>query len=101
MGLNMSLYIDNQIDLCAAAGGRELSKMPVHFTVINLQDERVDWLSMTFKSYDTNVIRNWIWCNLVGRFCLEQTQVGFEDPAEASMFALVKDTLVEKIDSIF
>lgn len=95
----MALYIDNQLDLCAAAGGRELTKMPAHFFVINLQEkDNTDFLSMVFKTYDSSEVKNWIWCNLVGRFCIEQNLVGFEDPAEASMFILIKDTLVEKFE---
>lgn len=74
----MSLSINNTIDpLAVIHEGRELSFSPIHF-------ERVDCKQSENARY-------WIWNNLVGRFSVQPYYAGFEDPAEASMFALVCD----------
>ncbi len=91
----MSLYLDNKVDLIAAAGGRELNFIPKHFTVINLGQVYCDSRS----------VRSWIWKNQSGRFCLSQrikvtdnhmnteSVVGFEDSSEAVMFTFILPTL--------
>lgn len=74
----MSLAIDNIVDLLSVLKeGRELSTCPKHFVVI--------------KCNKTIQARNWIWRNLTGRFSVQPNFVGFEDPSEASMFAMIQD----------
>lgn len=74
----MPLATDNIIDpLAVIKEGRELSLSPKHFVKIKC-------------SYSKDA-RHWIWYNLVGRFSVQQDYVGFEDPSEASMFALICD----------
>ena len=80
----MSLYRDNNIDPVGVLNeGRELSVCPVHFSMI------------AAGPYKTNSqireIRSWIWKHLSGRFSISADFVAFEDPSEASMFALIKD----------
>lgn len=78
----MSLYIDNIIDpLAVIKEGRELSFSPQHF------------VRMPINQNNTKAIKDWIWKNLVGRFCITTLFVAFEDPSEASMFALISDQL--------
>ena len=87
----MSLYLDGEPNLMALSGGRELSELPWHFTVITLDSD-----------VDLDLARGWIWKNLEGRFCLIQAvsnnrylppQMGFEDPMEASAFILSQPLL--------
>lgn len=74
----MSLYIDNIINpLAVIKEGRELSSCPRHFVKV--------------KCNRTKSARNWVWKNLTGRFTTQADFVAFEDPAEASMFALIVD----------
>lgn len=74
----MSLYIDNTVDpLAVIKEGRELSTCPRHF--VQVQCGR------------TRNAREWIWRNLTGRFSAQSNFVAFEDPSEASMFALISD----------
>ena len=74
----MTLAIDNTVDpLSVLKEGRELSTCPRHFVVIKCSNRRA--------------ARNWIWKNLTGRFSAQKDFVAFEDPAEASMFAMVRD----------
>jgi hypothetical protein len=75
----MTLAIDNTVDpLSVLKEGRELSTCPRHFVVIKC---------------DSSIMqaRNWIWKNLVGRFSAQANFVAFEDPSEASMFAMIRD----------
>lgn len=75
---SMSLYIDNTVDpLAVLKEGRELSVCPWHFVKV--------------KCELTRTARVWIWKNLTGRFHVCQAFVAFEDPSEASMFALIVD----------
>ena len=78
----MSLYIDNTLDPAATLpNGRELSSSPRHFVKIPLSG-----------LIDAKISREWIWKNLTARFYIRQNQfASFEDPSEASMFALIKD----------
>jgi hypothetical protein len=78
----MSLYIDNTVDpLAALPNGRELPTSPRHFVKIQLS-----------AMIDAKIARDWIWKNLNSRFYIRQSQcASFEDPSEASMFALIKD----------
>lgn len=78
----MSLYIDNTLDLLATLhNGRELDFSPKHFVKIPLT-----------AMVDVKVARDWIWKNLSARFYIRQNHcASFEDPGEASMFALIKD----------
>lgn len=74
----MPLAIDNTVDpLAVIHEGRELTLSPKHFVQVNC-----------VYSKDA---RYWIWNNLVGRFSVQIDYIGFEDPAEASMFALICD----------
>lgn len=74
----MTLAIDNTVDpLSVLKEGRELSTCPRHFVVI--------------KCDRTRQARNWVWKNLVGRFSAQADFVAFEDPSEASMFAMIRD----------
>lgn len=75
----MSLYIDGKIDKKAILeNSRQLLTLPKHFVTINL-------------STKTSYACDWIWKNLTGRFYISPTVVGFENPAEASMFGLIAD----------
>ena len=75
----MSLYIDNVIDKNSILeNSRQLLTLPSHFVTMKL-------------SINTSAARDWIWKNLTGRFFISYEIFGFEDPAEASMFALVAD----------
>lgn len=78
----MSLYIDNKLDpLAVLPNGRELSTSPRHFVKIPLT-----------AMIDAKIARDWIWKNLTARFYIQQNHyASFEDPGEASMFALIKD----------
>lgn len=74
----MTLAIDNTIDpLSVLKEGRELSTCPRHFVVI--------------KCSNSSAARSWIWKNLTGRFSTQMDFVAFEDPTEASMFAMIGD----------
>ncbi len=91
----MSLYLDGKVDPIAAAGGRELDFIPKHFHCISLGP----------SYYDTRIIRNWIWKNQIGRFCISnrikvdnkhmhsESVVAFEDAGEAIMFSFILPTL--------
>jgi len=95
----MTLYLDNKVDAIAAAGGRELNFIPKHFHCVNL--------GTTY--YDTRTVRNWIWQNQSGRYCItsrikvqdknmaSETVVGFEDAGEAIMFTFILPTLQSNI----
>lgn len=77
----MSLYIDNTINpLAVIPDGRELNNCPWHFIKVSMD---------MFMPKTT--VRSWIWKNLTGRFSISREFVAFEDPAEASMFMLIKD----------
>jgi len=74
----MTLAIDNTLDpLALICEGRELIISPIHFVRVNCRC--------------SEHTRYWIWNNLVGRFSAHSDYVGFEDPSEASMFALICD----------
>lgn len=74
----MTLYTDNAINpLAVLKEGRELSTCPWHFVKL--------------KCSNTKIARTWIWKNLTGRFTVQVGFVAFEDPSEASMFALIGD----------
>ena len=74
----MTLAIDNTVDpLSVLKEGRELSTCPRHFVVI--------------KCSNSSAARSWIWKNLTGRFSAQKDFVAFEDPEEASMFAMIRD----------
>jgi hypothetical protein len=91
----MSLYLNGTVDPIAAMGGRELDFLPKHFHCISLGP----------SYYDTRKIRNWIWKNQSGRFCItskikvdnkhmnSESVVGFEDSGEAIMFSFILPTL--------
>lgn len=82
----MSLYLDNEIDpLALHKNGRELDYVPVHF---------VQAIDMKKVSLDIASVRKWIWTHQMGRFSLANMAVSFEDPAEASIFALLSDQFV-------
>lgn len=92
----MNLYIDGKVNKIAAAGGRQVNCLPYHFESIKI------------IGYNESQIKNWIWKNLNGRFYLgpkykiENGSViyehvaAFEDPAEATMFVLMAETISEK-----
>ena len=100
----MSLYQDGIVDPIAAASGRELSFIPKHFHTVSLGS----------GYYDTRIIRNWIWRNQSGRFCLgikskvdnnsvvQENVVAFEDSGEAIMFSFILPTLHSNLfDDLF
>lgn len=96
----MSLWLDDNPNLLALAGGRELKSCPWHFTRITI---------------DSNIgereARNWIWKNLEGRFCFMQTvvpgswqskkEVAFEEPYEASAFVLSQPLMLASHDDFW
>lgn len=76
----MPLYIDNVIDKKSILeNSRQLLTLPSHF------------VTMKLSSINTSAARDWIWKNLTGRFYMSFGIIGFEDPAEASMFGLIAD----------
>lgn len=96
----MSLWLNDEPDLLALAGGRELKICPWHFTRISIDS------NITAKD-----ARDWIWKNLEGRFCLIQNfntdkwtpmnEVGFEEPYEASAFVLSQPLMNRDHDSFW
>lgn len=75
----MSLYLDNNIDPVAAAGGRELPYVPRHFTRVRVE-----------PSTRHQQAKSWIWKNLTGRFSMKQRgYYAFEKSSEATMFMLI------------
>ena len=79
----MTLSIDNKIDPLAVIGeGRQLSICPFHFVRISVDG-------------DQKAIKAWIWKNLADRFFLNKNIAAFENPAEASMFAMIKDQFAD------
>jgi len=95
----MTLYLDGEVDALAAAGGRELDFLPKHFHCVSLGS----------NYYDTRSVRNWIWRNQSGRFCIttrikvtdktmnSESVVAFEDSGEAIMFTFILPTLQSNI----
>lgn len=82
----MSLYLDNEIDPVALhKNGRQLDYVPVHFVMA---------INMKKTALDTAAVAAWIWTHQMGRFSLANNAVSFEDPAEASIFALMSDQFV-------
>ena len=91
----MSLYLDGVVDPVAALGKRELDFIPKHFRCVSLGP----------SYFDTRTVRNWIWQNQSGRFCINtrikmsdgnmnsESVVGFEDEGEAIMFTFVLPNL--------
>lgn len=84
----MSLYVNNTIDKKSLLkNSRQMLTLPRHFVTINNT-------SISIKS-----AKDWIWKNLSDRFYISNTVVGFENPAEATMFGLIADQF--KIDDNF
>jgi hypothetical protein len=95
----MSLYLDGKVDPIAAMGGRELNFIPKHFHCISLGT----------SYFDTRSLRNWIWTNQSGRFCIStrvklvngtvnsESVAAFEDSSEAIMFSFILPTLQSNI----
>jgi hypothetical protein len=95
----MSLYLDGKVDAIAAIGGRELDFIPKHFHCVSLGT----------GYFDQRIIRNWIWTNQIGRFCISarvklvngtvhsENVVAFEDSGEAIMFSFILPTLQSNI----
>lgn len=96
----MSLYLDGIVDPIAAMNGRELDVIPRHFHCVSLSN----------RFYDLRPIRNWIWKNQSGRFCLtnkikvqdrimmNESIAAFEDSGEAVMFSFILPTLKSDLD---
>lgn len=83
----MSLYTSNTIDKKSLLmNSRQMLTLPRHFVTIN-------------TSISIKLAKDWIWKNLSDRFYISHTVVGFENPAEATMFGLVADQF--KIDDNF
>lgn len=92
----MTLYLDETIDPVAALGLRECKSLPLHFTTIKLG----------IHIWNIKPFRSWITKNLTGRFFVGERHVsadfsgrefivGFEDPGEATLFALILPSLKE------
>lgn len=97
----MSLWLDDEPNLLALAGGRELKTCPWHFTRIAID-----------PSVSENAARTWIWKNLEGRFCMMNTpdpehqwhqrkEVAFEEPYEASAFIISQPLMVPSHDDLW
>ena len=91
----MTLYIDDEVDMLALSGGRELDYNPWHFVNVRMPEEA-----------NINLARYWIWHNLSGRYCINTRQednwvtvyiVGFEDPTEASAFTLAMPLMTDDV----
>lgn len=79
----MTLSIDNKIDpLSVINQGRQLDICPFHFVRISFTG-------------DQKAIKAWVWGNLADRFFLNKNIAAFENPAEASMFAMIKDQFTD------
>jgi len=79
----MTLSIDNTLDpLSVINEGRRLGTCPFHFVKISHKGNE-------------KTVRSWIWKNLSDRFFLNEDIGGFENPAEASMFAMIKDQFTD------
>ena len=99
----MNLYLDGVVDPIAAMGGRELNFIPKHFHCVPILD----------YTYDFKPIRNWIWKNQSGRFCISsrikmvnnqsinENVVAFEDDGEAVMFSFIQPTLKSDSSELF
>lgn len=99
----MSLYLDGVVDPIAAAGGRELDFIPKHFRCVVVMP----------TIYDLKPIRNWIWKNQSGRFCItsriryqnnnmvSENVVAFEDEGEAIMFSFIQPNLRSDSTDLF
>ena len=75
----MPLYTDNVIDKKSILeNSRQMLTLPKHFVIIRISTTKT-------------LACDWIWKNLIGRFYISSTLIGFEDPAEASMFGLIAD----------
>lgn len=88
----MSLFLDGKVDRIALSGGRELSALPWHFVPIKMPED-----------IDLAKARTWVWHNLTGRFSVTTSEtsgwhtmwvIGFEDPSEASAFAISMPLMV-------
>jgi len=80
----MTLSIDNNLDpLSVIKEGRQISTCPFHFVQI------------TFNG-DVKTVKSWIWKNLSTRFFINDKIAAFENPAEASMFAMIKDQFADQ-----
>lgn len=96
----MSLYIDEIVDPIAAMDGRELDFIPRHFHSVVILP----------VIYNMQPIRNWIWKNLHGRFCLtsrirvvnnqmiSDNVACFEDSGEAIMFSFMMPNFKSESD---
>lgn len=84
-----------EVNPLAVFGLRELEHCPPHFTTVDFQ-----------LRCGQKVITDWIWSNLSGRFWLGEyyykdennlvqtiRRAAFEQPGEASMFALILDQI--------
>lgn len=99
----MSLYLNGTVDPIAAASGRELNYIPKHFRCVTILP----------NIYDFKPIRNWIWKNQSGRFCIStrikfqnnsmvsENVVAFEDEGEAIMFSFIQPTLKSESEELF
>lgn len=74
----MSLYIDNTADPVAILQARNLDCVPKHFVRVAVD-----------PGMHRRNARNWIEKNLTGRYCIAKSYYAFEDPSEATMFALI------------
>jgi hypothetical protein len=85
----------NQVNPLTVFGLRQLEHCPPHFTSVDFD----------LRSKDKTIC-DWVWANLTGRFWYGRhyykdaennvhqcCRIGFEEPGEASMFALILDTI--------
>lgn len=96
----MHLYLDGTINPIAALQKRECKELPLHFTSVKLPEE-----TWNLKPY-----KEWIAKNLSGRYfvgerfvfkndyAVKEYVASFEEPGEATMFALIAATLKDPAD---
>ena len=89
----MTLYLDNEVDLLAIQGGRQLLVTPWHFVSIHMPTDA-----------SISEAKKWIWRNLSGRYSLTSITnedyethwiASFEDESEASAFTLSMPLMME------
>jgi hypothetical protein len=94
-----------EINPLAVFGLRQLEHCPPHFTAVDFER----------RTANDKVISDWVWTNLAGRFWYGDyyyksadgnvqvcKRIAFEIPSEASMFALIIDSInVRSNDTIW
>lgn len=100
------MAIDNSIfDNIITVKNRRVFHCPPHFIKLYLGDEPQRNLNQIVLTSDEAMVRNWLYKNISNRFFIGQDAVvqnscivtcmvvAFEDPADATFFSLVKNSI--------